>query len=75
MGSINAEHLTMPLFSSKFSPKRAPYRRKDANISKEATEELVSDQRNVHLKLGDQQYIFECGDWIPGNFRIMYLKM
>ncbi|XP_018577422.1 protein chibby homolog 1 isoform X1 [Anoplophora glabripennis] len=58
----------MPFFTSKFSPKKAP-RRKGADISSGTIEELTSDQRTLHIKISDQKYIFENGDWIPESGR------
>ncbi|KAJ8939146.1 hypothetical protein NQ318_010901 [Aromia moschata] len=55
----------MPFFGNKFSPKKAPSRKKNSGFGKETVGDLVTDQRNVHLQLNEQQFIFENGEWIP----------
>ncbi|KAG5887196.1 hypothetical protein JTB14_016681 [Gonioctena quinquepunctata] len=55
----------MPIFGSKFSPKKTPQRRKHVDLSKESLVDLFSDQKTVQLKLGEQELLFERGDWIP----------
>ncbi|RZC37040.1 chibby -like 1 [Asbolus verrucosus] len=55
----------MPLFGSKFSPKRAPLRKNSGNVGSEELEDLVLNQRTVQLRLGEQELVFENGEWIP----------
>ncbi|XP_056643176.1 protein chibby homolog 1-like isoform X2 [Diorhabda sublineata] len=53
----------MPFFGNKFSPKKILQRKSNAETSKEA----LTDQRKINLKLGENQFIFENGVWIPVN--------
>ena len=57
----------MPLFGSKFSPKKAPVRKNSGNIATEELEDLVLGQRSIQLRLGNQELVFDNGDWIPGK--------
>ncbi|KAJ3645177.1 hypothetical protein Zmor_022857 [Zophobas morio] len=57
----------MPLFGSKFSPKKAPVRKNSGNIATEELEDLVLGQRSIQLRLGNQELVFDNGDWIPEN--------
>ncbi|CAG9839736.1 unnamed protein product [Diabrotica balteata] len=50
----------MPIFGSKFSPKKIPTRKANAeNVPINLTE------TRVHLDLGDQKFAFERGNWVP----------
>lgn len=63
----------MPLFSNKFTPKKPPPRKSSATTgSTQQLNELVSDDRVVKLKLGEQQQIFRDGEWIPGKYFKQY---
>lgn len=53
----------MPLFGSKFSPKKTPLRR-SGNTSSDKLDDLIGAGKTVHLSLGDQQLLFENGEWI-----------
>lgn len=63
----------MPLFPNKFSPKKIPSRKSDPDSAR------VVDQSNslefgpeigpIKLRLGDQEAVFQDGQWIPGNNR------
>lgn len=57
----------MPFFGNKFSPKKAPLRKNSANVGGDELDDLVSGQRIVQLRLGNQELIFENGEWIPGK--------
>ncbi|CAG9863371.1 unnamed protein product [Phyllotreta striolata] len=57
----------MPLFGNKFSPKKAPQRKSAADSPRHALTQLVSEERTVKLSLGDEQYLFDSGDWIAEN--------
>jgi hypothetical protein len=57
----------MPLFGNKFSPKRAPLRKNSSHAGSEDLEDLVLGQRTVQLRLGNQELVFENGEWIPEN--------
>ena len=68
----------MPLFGNKFSPKKTRQRKNLVSLnSEESLDELVLENKTVLLTLGDQQYKFEKGDWIPGkksfNYLILYV--
>lgn len=57
----------MPLFGSRFSPKKTPLRRNQLNgNNKERLDELVSESGVIKLNLFDQDLTFENGHWIPG---------
>lgn len=57
----------MPFFGSKFSPKKPPSRKSSATTTTgEQLEEMVSDDRAVKLKLGDQEAVFKDGEWMQG---------
>lgn len=57
----------MPLFSNKFSPKKPPSRKGSATTgTAEHLEEMVTDDRTVKLKLGEQEAVFKDGEWIQG---------
>ncbi|XP_050298354.1 protein chibby homolog 1-like [Anthonomus grandis grandis] len=58
----------MPLFGSKFSPKKTPHRKSSVNVnSDKLLEDLVGDQRLVKINLNGQELIFENGEWIPSS--------
>lgn len=56
----------MPLFGNRFAPKQPPLR-KFASAASVELDDLVLGQRNVQLRLGNQELVFENGDWIPGK--------
>lgn len=58
----------MPLFGNKFSPKKPPSRKGSATTTAgEHLEEMVSDDRAVKLKLGEQEAVFKDGEWAQGE--------
>lgn len=57
----------MPIFGSKFSPKKSRVRKSILTLNTDQVEELVLDNRKIKLQLGDQELHFENGQWIPGN--------
>ncbi|KAJ1527252.1 hypothetical protein ONE63_008777 [Megalurothrips usitatus] len=60
----------MPLFPNKFSPKRLPNRKSDPNSTR-VIDTSTNDQEfstaigPIKLRLGDQEAVFENGQWIP----------
>lgn len=63
----------MPLFGNKFSPKKTRQRKNLITLnSKESLDELVSENKTVSLTLGDQQYKFVNGDWVPGKNSLIF---
>lgn len=59
----------MPLFSNKFSPKKAHSRKSVISLNTDAElENLVQDNGTVRVKLGDQELVFENGAWVPGKY-------
>lgn len=68
----------MPLFGSKFSPKKPPSRKSSASTAaagENLDEKMVAEDRAVRLKLGEQETIFKDGEWIPGEFYAFSLKL
>lgn len=58
----------MPIFGSKFTPKKTPARKNaSATANAEPQEELVGENRTVKLNLGGQEQYFENGVWISGE--------
>lgn len=61
----------MPLFSSnKFSPKKIPQRKSRNNPKKKpipGQEEEKFENDKIKLNIGDQQCVFDDGEWIPGK--------
>ena len=63
----------MPLFSSKFSPKKTPTRKASVSLAnkdlspKRLEKELGPDIGQIRISLGEQQAVFENGMWIPGK--------
>jgi hypothetical protein len=63
----------MPLFSSKFFPKKPSSRKVELSvINKELSPEKASQEVGlevgpIKLKLGDQESVFDNGEWVPGN--------
>ncbi|KAK3930380.1 Protein chibby-like protein 1 [Frankliniella fusca] len=59
----------MPLFSNKFSPKKIPGRKTDPNLSRVVdlsdSQEFGTDIGPIKLRLGDQEAVFDNGQWIP----------
>ncbi|XP_043599575.1 protein chibby homolog 1 [Bombus pyrosoma] len=66
----------MPLFSNKFSPKKTPTRKVGVFLAnkdfspKRIEKELGPNVGPIHLKLGDQETVFESGSWIPESGKI-----
>lgn len=66
----------MPLFSNKFSPKKTPVRKQIlSSIKRDSKKKLPSsltlETEPLKLKLGEQECIFEDGDWIPGMLYLL----
>jgi hypothetical protein len=63
----------MPLFSNKFFPKKPTSRKLElSTINKElapekALQDLGLEIGPIKLKLGDQESLFNNGEWVPGN--------
>lgn len=59
----------MPLFSSKFFSKEPSPRKTELSvIDKElGPEEVGLEIGPIKLKLGDQESVFDNGEWVPGN--------
>lgn len=63
----------MPLFSSKFSPKKTPLRKAPISLSntdlspQRLEKELGPEVGPIRICLGDMQAVFENGVWIPVN--------
>ncbi|XP_075231887.1 beta catenin antagonist chibby [Lycorma delicatula] len=57
----------MPLFSNKFSLKKTPQRKQIFTALKKDSSPLVLDIEPIKIKLGEQESVFEDGDWIPEN--------
>lgn len=61
----------MPLFSNKFSPKKTPTRKAFVSLvnkdlsPKRIEKELGPDVGPIRLRLGDQEAVFDSGQWIP----------
>lgn len=60
----------MPLFGSKFNPKKTPPRKSGSlsNLSLDATrrqQEFGIDYGKITMKLGDAEMAFEDGNWVP----------
>ncbi|KAF7267075.1 beta catenin antagonist chibby [Rhynchophorus ferrugineus] len=53
----------MPLFGSKFSPKKTPLRR-SGNTSTDKLDDLIGADKTIQLTLGEQKLLFENGEWI-----------
>lgn len=64
----------MPFFGSKFSPKKAPQRKSVTESPRDNLSQLLSDDRTIQLNLGEQQFVFDNGDWIPGKTNNTYLR-
>lgn len=65
----------MPLFSNKFTPKKAPLRKslitevgRDADSI--AEKDLLQDG-TIKLCIGDHEMIFEDGNWVAGRGKIL----
>jgi hypothetical protein len=63
----------MPLFSNKFLPKKPTPRKVELSvINKELQPEKASQEVGleigpIKLKLGDQESLFDNGEWVPGK--------
>jgi len=60
----------MPLFGSKFNPKKTPPRKSGSlsNLSLDATrrqQEFGLDYGKITMKLGDAEMAFQEGQWVP----------
>lgn len=60
----------MPLFGSKFNPKKTPPRKSGSlsNLSLDATQrqqEFGVDYGKITMKLGDAEMAFQDGHWVP----------
>lgn len=69
----------MPLFSNKFSPKKTPTRKAFVSLAnkdlspKRIEKELGPDVGPIRLRLGDQEAVFDGGQWIPGTYELVSL--
>ena len=63
----------MPLFSSKFFPKKPSARKTELSViekelgPEKASQEVGLEIGPIKLKLGDQESVFDNGEWVPGN--------
>jgi len=63
----------MPLFSSKFFPKKPSPRKTELSVidkelgPEKASQEVGLEVGPIKLKLGDQESVFDDGEWVPGN--------
>ncbi|KAH1016251.1 hypothetical protein HUJ04_007505 [Dendroctonus ponderosae] len=58
----------MPIFGSKFSPRKTPIRKSNVNVnSDKLLEDLVGEHNFVKVSLGDQELVFDNGEWIPSS--------
>jgi len=63
----------MPLFTSKFFPKKSSPRKTELSVidkelgPEKASQELGLEVGRIKLKLGDQESVFDNGEWVPGN--------
>jgi hypothetical protein len=63
----------MPLFSNKFCPKKPTPRKVELSIlnkelgPEKALQDLGLEIGPIKLKLGDQESLFDNGEWVPGN--------
>jgi hypothetical protein len=63
----------MPLFSSKFFPKIPLPRKTELSVTDKelgletASQEVGLEIGLIKLKLGDQESVFDNGEWVPGN--------
>ncbi|XP_066248858.1 protein chibby homolog 1 [Euwallacea similis] len=56
----------MPLFGNKFSPRKTPLRKSKTNVnSDKLLDDLVGENRSVKICLGEQELLFENGEWMP----------
>ena len=58
----------MPLFPNKFSPKKIPSRKPDPNSGRvidSSPQDISANIAPIKLQLGDQEAVFENGQWIP----------
>ncbi|XP_048510047.1 protein chibby homolog 1 [Athalia rosae] len=66
----------MPLFSNKFSPKKTPTRKAFVSLAnkdlspKRIEKELGPDVGPIRLRLGDQEAVFDSGQWIPETGKV-----
>jgi len=63
--------MKMPLFPNKFSPKKIPSRKLDPDLSRAVDQsnslEFSPEIGPIKLRLGDQEAVFQDGQWIPGK--------
>jgi hypothetical protein len=63
----------MPLFSSKFFPKKPLPRKTELSVTgkelgpEKASQEVGLEIAWIKLKLRDQESVFDNGEWVPGN--------
>lgn len=63
----------MPLFSNKFCPKKPTPRKVELSVlnkelgPEKALQALGLEIGPIRLKLGDQESLFDNGEWLPGN--------
>lgn len=58
----------MPIFGNKFSPRKTPIRKSNVNVnSDKLLEDLVGEHNSVKISLGDQELVFDNGEWIPSK--------
>jgi len=63
----------MPLFSSKYFPKKPSPRKTQLSVivkelgPEKASQEVGLETGPIKLKLGDQESVFDNGEWVPGN--------
>ncbi|XP_049852848.1 protein chibby homolog 1 [Schistocerca gregaria] len=56
----------MPLFSNKFSPRKPTPRKAIATIGQERpTEDLGLEVGEIRIRLGEQEAVFDKGEWLP----------
>jgi len=63
----------MPLFSSKFFPKKPSPRKTELSVTgkelglEKASQEMGLEIGPIKFKLGDQESVFDYGECVPGN--------
>ena len=61
------------MFSSKFFPKKPSPRKTELSVTdkelglEKASQEVGLEIGLIKLKLGDQESVFDNGEWVPGN--------
>ena len=54
----------MPLFSSKFSPKKIPPRKLSTFYEINSKRKAFDDEQLIHLQLSDNSLVFQNGQWV-----------